>query len=277
MTILDLYAGLGGERRRANIEARGHTYITFDRDAKFNSTVTDDIFNWSADQFKTNFGKIDFVFASPPCEAFSVASIGHHWTGGKGAYIPKTQHAVYSQKLVAHTVDLIQKINPAKGWLMENPRGLLRKLPCVAGIPRVTITYCRYLDSAMKPTDLWGTVPNWSPRPMCHNGHPDHDAAPRGSRTGGTQGKKGAAERAVVPWELWKDILDAIEFKRCYSNPKLADAHRVEFLESTISSSYSLLKHLGCDMIDVDTMPFEQFIGREYSKLKNYEIDKKIS
>ncbi len=26
---------------------------------------------------------IDFLWASPPCTAFSVASIGHHWTGVK--------------------------------------------------------------------------------------------------------------------------------------------------------------------------------------------------
>lgn len=62
----------------------------------------------------------------------------------------------------------------------------------------------------MKPTDLWGEVPGWKPRPMCHNGNADHEAAPRGAKTG-TQGIKGAAERAIVPWQLWEEILMTIE------------------------------------------------------------------
>jgi hypothetical protein len=147
---------------------------------------------------------------SPPCEAFSVASIGHHWGGGARQYQPKTTHAVLSQKIVEHSVKLVQAIKPPSGWMMENPRGVLRKLPCVAGLPRVTVSYCQYGDTRMKPTDLWGEVPHWNPRPMCKNGDPCHEAAPRGAKTG-TQGIHGAAERAVVPWALWDELLTAAE------------------------------------------------------------------
>ena len=92
---------------------------------------------------------------------------------------------------------------------MENPRGMLRKLPVVANLPRHSVTYCRYGDKRMKPTDLWGVVPNWIPREMCKNGMPCHEAAPRGAKTG-TQGLKGARERSRVPYELGKEILDAL-------------------------------------------------------------------
>lgn len=209
--ILDLYAGAGGERRRAGIEARGHTYVTVDLDPRFGSSVTADMLAIAIDPpgFMYHNGYFDLIWASPPCEAFSVASIGHHWTGGKGAYVPKTVEARLSQELVQATLRFIQWMEP-RGWIMENPRGVLRKLPCVQGVPLHTVTYCRYGDTSMKPTDLWGNVPGWIPRPMCHNGHPDHDAAPRGARTG-TQGKGGAAERAVVPWQLWADIIYAME------------------------------------------------------------------
>jgi hypothetical protein len=35
----------------------------------------------------------DMIWASPPCTGFSVPSLGHHWTGGNKAYIPKTETA----------------------------------------------------------------------------------------------------------------------------------------------------------------------------------------
>jgi len=132
--------------------------------------------------------------------------MGYHWTGGKQAYIPKTEFAKFSQELVAHTVKLIKELNPTKGWLMENPRGVLRKLPVVANLPRRTVTYCQYGDNRMKPTDLWGEVPGWEARPMCKNGAPCHIAAPRGARTG-TQGLKGSKERSMVPYQLGEEVL----------------------------------------------------------------------
>lgn len=209
MKILDLFSGKGGELRRTKVESRGHELVTLDNDARFGCNITADIL----EQTVASLGSFDFVWASPPCEAFSVASIGHHWGGGARQYQPKTTHAVLSQRIVEHTKNLLLEMKPEFGWLMENPRGVLRKLACVAGLQRVTVTYCRYGDTRMKPTDLFGHVPEWTPRPMCRNGHPDHEAAPRGARTG-TQGIHGAAERAIVPWALWEEILQVIESRK---------------------------------------------------------------
>jgi hypothetical protein len=61
----------------------------------------------------------------------------------------------------------------------------------------------------MKPTDLWGNVLNWLPRPACKQGMPCHVAAPRGSRTG-TQGLKNPKERSMIPYQLGEELLNAI-------------------------------------------------------------------
>jgi hypothetical protein len=207
MLVFDFFAGTGSSTQA--FEDAGDTVITFELDKQFDVTVHADIMDISAKQLLRKYGRPDFVWASPPCTAFSVASMGHHWTGGKGAYVPKTPEATYNQMLVSRTREIIDELNPSKGYLIENPRGMLRKLPPLQGILRHTVTYCQYGDDRMKPTDLWGGVVGWTPRAMCKNGDPCHVAAPRGSRTG-TQGRKGAKDRSMVPYELSQEIRGVI-------------------------------------------------------------------
>ncbi len=147
----------------------------------------------------------DVIWASPPCTGFSVAAIGHHWAGGKGAYIPKTETAKLGIELVKKTLEIINHFQPTY-WFMENPRGVLRKLDVVKGLKKNSVTYCQYGDERMKPTDIWTNSDVWTPKPMCKNGDPCHVAAPRGSRTG-TQGRANAYERSKIPDELCLDIL----------------------------------------------------------------------
>ena len=151
----------------------------------------------------------DVIWASPPCTGFSVASIGHHWTGGKNAYIPKTETARLGIALVKGTLKMIkyfENLNPNLLYYIENPRGVLRKLGLLDEVPyHHTITYCKYGSKNMKPTDVWCNDKNWTPRLMCKNGDKCHISAPRGSRTG-TQGLKGAYERSKIPPALFEEI-----------------------------------------------------------------------
>jgi hypothetical protein len=147
----------------------------------------------------------DIIWASPPCTGFSVAALGHHWTGGKGAYIPKTDTAKLGIELVKKTIELIDYFKP-RYWFIENPRGVLRKMPFMNDLTRRTVTYCQYGDERMKPTDIWTNSDVWVPKPMCKNGDPCHVAAPRGSKTG-TQGRSNAYERSKIPEQLCHEVL----------------------------------------------------------------------
>lgn len=205
MLVFDFFAGTCSSTRA--FEDAGHTVITFDNDFQFDVTVFADVFELTAEGLVARYGQPDFVWASPPCTAFSVASMGYHWAPGRE---PKTEAAVKSMKLVAHTRQLLEALNPRFGFVIENPRGMLRKLPILDGLTRNTVTYCQYGDDRMKPTDLWTSVKNWEPRPMCKNGDECHESAPRGAKTG-TQGRSGAVTRSMVPYDLGLEILDAIE------------------------------------------------------------------
>jgi len=205
MLIFDFFAGTGSSTQA--FRDAGHTVITFELDPSFEATETVDIFDLNAIELFKKYGRPDFIWASPPCTAFSVASIGHHWNIDR---TPKTFAAEYNQEIVWQARRLIDGLNPRLGYLIENPRGMLRKLPPVQGLNRYGVTYCQYGDSRMKPTDLWGIVPGWVPRAMCANGGGCHQSAPRGSRTG-TQGLKSAKERSMIPYDLGKEILAALE------------------------------------------------------------------
>ena len=207
MLIFDFFAGTGSSTKA--FEDAGDTVIRFELDERFDAEEHVNIFDLDAIGLFKKYGRPDFIWASPPCTAFSVASIGHHWTGGKEAYIPKTEAAQVNQDLVWKVRNLISGLNPRLGYLIENPRGVLRKLPPVQGLTRRTVTYCQYGDDRMKPTDLWGEARGWQPREMCKNGDSCHVSAPRGARTG-TQGLKDATMRSMVPYELSYEIRKAL-------------------------------------------------------------------
>jgi len=160
--------------------------------------------------------KPDVIWASPPCTTYSIAAISKHRDNGK----PKTDFAKKSDLLVLNILALIKYFGC--DYYIENPRGYLRKMEFMEGLPRVTIWYCAYGDTRAKPTDIWSNniynpmfnKNGWKPRPECWNGNKDchHEPAPRGSRTG-TQGLKNNYERSKIPEQLCKEILSCTSTK----------------------------------------------------------------
>ena len=210
MKVLELFAGSRSFSKVAE-ELGMETYTTDFNNFK-NIDLVKDILDVNATDIEKEFGVPDIIWASPPCTTFSVASLGHHWTGGKGAYVPKTDKCKNNIDVVKKSNSIIRYFlnkNPNLLYYIENPRGVLRKLPIMNWAEYIrTIWYCQYGDNRAKPTDIWTNDFAWIPRSVCKNGNPNchHERAPRGSRTG-TQGLKGNYERSIVPSELCIEIL----------------------------------------------------------------------
>jgi hypothetical protein len=150
----------------------------------------------------------DMVWASPDCTTYSIAACSTHRTN---SIEPKSEYAKKCDAVNQHFISLIDEwllINPKMVFFIENPRGMMRKMPFMQRFKRHTVWYCTYGDDRAKPTDIWTNSEVWQPRSMCHNGNKNchHQPAPRGSKTG-TQGKKGSYNRSKIPKELCEEVV----------------------------------------------------------------------
>lgn len=209
MKVLELFAGTRSIGK--SFEKRGHEVFSIEWDKNFeNINLYEDINNVTSDNIIKLFGKPDVIWASPDCTTYSIAGISHHRRkDNNGNLTPISDYAKFCDKTNKHVLELIKELNP-KYFFIENPRGGLRKMDFMQGIPRHTVTYCQYGDSRMKPTDIWTNHPNPNFKPMCKNGDKCHESAPRGSKTG-TQGLKGAKARSVIPEKLCDHIVKISE------------------------------------------------------------------
>lgn len=209
MKILELFAGTRSIGKA--FESKGHNVYSIEWDKRFdNIDWYEDISKITAKDIIERFGKPDIIWASPDCSSYSIAAISHHRTRElDGNLAPKSDYAKFCDKVNTHVLELIRELNPTY-YFIENPRGGLRKMNFMKGLPRYTVTYCQYGDTRMKPTDIWTNHPNPQFKPMCHNGDPCHISAPRGAKTG-TQGLKGSIERSRIPQQLCDHIVNICE------------------------------------------------------------------
>lgn len=210
MKVLELFAGTKSIGKA--FERRGHEVFSVEWDKDFKDIdLYEDIGQLTAQQILDAFGKPDVIWASPDCTTFSIAAISHHRRKDPvtGNLDPVSDYAKFCDQVDYNVLKLIRELKP-KYFFIENPRGGMRKMWWMQGIPRYTVTYCQYGDTRMKPTDIWTNHHDPKFKPPCRNGSPCHIRAPRGAKTG-TQGLKGSKERSVIPAELCEHIVDICE------------------------------------------------------------------
>ena len=207
MIVYDFFSGTGSATKP--FEDRGHKVIKVELDPYFDADERD-ILKLTANELIAKYGRPNFIWASPPCQKFSVASLWKYWAKSPNGPIPKHPSVYEAIDLMKHTLKLIEALAP-KAWVLENPRGMLRKQDFMAKYPRRTITYCQYGDTRMKPTDIWGQVEGWISRPICQPGASCHESSPAGTNAGGTGKLKNARLRSMIPYELGEELANVLE------------------------------------------------------------------
>ena len=210
MKVLELFAGTRSIGKA--FEAKGHEVFSVEWDKNFeNINLYADIGTLTAEEIIKRFGRPDVIWASPDCATFSVAAISHHRRKDvtTGNLEPISEYAKFCDTVDQNVLNLIEELKPTF-YFIENPRGGMRKMSWMQGIPRYTVTYCQYGETRMKPTDIWTNHPDPKFKPACKNGDSCHEKAPRGSQTG-TQRLKTAKEKAVIPQQLCEHIVSICE------------------------------------------------------------------
>lgn len=121
MRTLELFAGTKSFSKVA--KELGHQTFTVELDPRFEPDWCGDVRDYLAGH--EHLLRDYVLWASPPCQGFSVAVIGRNWNHDA---TPKTDSARLAMELVRSTLEIIRRTKP-KYWFIENPRGMLRKMP----------------------------------------------------------------------------------------------------------------------------------------------------
>tara|TARA_Y100000004_G_scaffold182147_1_gene228544 strand:+ start:3600 stop:4346 length:747 start_codon:yes stop_codon:yes gene_type:complete len=203
MRVLYLWAG----KEQSGVAAwkeDGHEIISVGIDKDAGLTICKDIADVTLEELEL-LGPFDFIWASPDCKVWSLAALHmNHWEKRGSEFVPMTARAIEMKSRVIHTLDLIQGLNPTY-WVLENPKGILRKMRFMQNYQHHLVSYCQYGDTRMKPTDLWGRFPATFYPKYCGYNQPCHEPSPRGSHETGTQGMEWE-ERILIPYGLSRDL-----------------------------------------------------------------------
>ena len=214
LKILELFAGTRSIGKA--FEKMGHQVISIDWDEKFeNIDYNLDIGKLTNTQILEFFNgeAPDFIWASPDCRTYSIAGVFHHRIVFNDVIYPKSVDAMNMDLVNINLVKLVKHFESNYGtkFVIENPRGMFRKMPFIQGIQRHHVTYCQYGDiNRQKPTDLFSNMFSvYALKQPCKAGANCHESAPRGSMKGvQSQSRK---NRIQIPPQLCQHIVQLVE------------------------------------------------------------------
>jgi site-specific DNA-cytosine methylase len=222
LKLLELFSGRGSISK-AFIANGGEAYrvdwsnkVEADLYADVSCLTTQDV-------IKLCGGVPDFIWASPQCTTYSIATHRHRTV--KEGLVPKTDLAEHDDQVNVLMWNLIDELigMGTKYYFVENPMGRMRHMPFVQGKNRHTITYCSYgnkgnangyLDQYIKkPTDIWTNHPNPLFLPQCKTKTKTHKHGDWGMAK-----KSNHLSRGEMPQALTTHIANILTSKRGGTN-----------------------------------------------------------
>lgn len=139
--------------------------VSHDIDPTSNATIKSDILNLDPEELPF---VPDFIWASPPCETYSLLAGGYHRSVGDNELdrspVARLHNLIFMKMVQIMT--WVKEKHPHVIICIENPVGKIRHMPLMKefvrhfGLHAVTVNYCCFERDERKPTQLWSNYKN---------------------------------------------------------------------------------------------------------------------
>lgn len=167
--VLEIFSGTGSAGKVAN--KLGYDVISIDIDPKFKPNIVANILELKYKELPTP----NFIWASVPCNTFSyLICSGKTPSRDCKTYKAITKIGELGDKILNRTLKIIryfENLNNDLKWVIENPRGMMRRQPQMVNFDLSTTSYCNYEDARNKPTDFFNNF-NLQLKPVCNPSEP---------------------------------------------------------------------------------------------------------
>jgi len=154
--LLELFSGTHSIGKV--LEGHGWEVTSLDYDEKTNPTILVDFMQWNYKKYSRDH--FDFVWASPDCKTWSIATNKHRCPMNSSTpLVLITDYATLCNRMIVRLLEIFEYFKCH--FCMENPRGRLRYFPPVINAldTPTTVYYGNYNYPYYKRTDIWHSFP----------------------------------------------------------------------------------------------------------------------